>query len=163
MRISTVLATAASVIVTSAVGGLATGPAVESTWYQRLRKPPYQPPRQVFPVVWPALYADIAVVSASTIDQLNDGYDEQQARKYQAALAVNLVLNASWSWLFFNRHRLAASAAVAAALTASSADLTRRAVAVRGTRAAPLALYPAWCAFATVLSTHIWLLNRRRA
>ncbi len=163
MRISTLFATAASVLVTSAAGGLATGPAVESTWYRQLRKPPYQPPRQVFPVVWPALYADIAVVSASTIDQLNDGHAEQQARKYQAALAVNLVLNGSWSWLFFNRHHLATSAVVAAALTASSADLTRRAVAVRGVRGAPLALYPAWCAFATVLSTHIWLLNRRRA
>ena len=162
MRISTVLATAASVIVTSAVGGLATGPAVESTWYRRLRKPPYQPPRQVFPVVWPALYADIAVVSASTIDQLNDGRDEQRARDYRSALALNLLLNASWSWFFFNRHYLATSAAVAAALTASSADLTRRAVAVRGVRGAPLALYPAWCAFATALSTHIWLLNRRR-
>ncbi|WP_343571901.1 TspO/MBR family protein [Mycobacterium sp.] len=161
MRTSTMLATAASVIVTSAVGGLATGPAVDSTWYRRLRKPSYQPPRQVFPVVWPALFADIAVVSASTIDQLNDGHDEERARKYQAALALNLVLNASWSWFFFNRHHLVTSAAVAAALTASSADLTRRAITVRGVRGAPLALYPAWCAFATALSTHIWLLNRR--
>ena len=81
---------------------------------------------------------------------------------HQAALAVNLVLNGSWSWLFFNRHYLATSAAVAGALAVSSADLTRRAVAVRGVGAAPLALYPLWCSFATVLSTHIWLLNRRR-
>ena len=53
-------------------------------------------------------------------------------------------------------------ALTAAALTVSSADLTRRAVAVRQQRAAPLAAYPAWCAFATVLSTHIWWINRRR-
>ena len=46
-------------------------------------------------------------------------------------------------------------------LTASSADLTRRAAAVRGAKAAPLGLYPLWCAFATALSTHIWVLNRR--
>ena len=31
---------------------------------------------------------------------------------------------------------------------------------IRGGRAAWLFLYPAWCAFAFVLSTHIWLLNR---
>jgi tryptophan-rich sensory protein len=162
MRISTVLATAASVIATSAVGGLATAPSVPSEWYQRLRKPSYQPPRQVFPVVWPALYTDLAVVSSSTIDQLKDEHDERRARSYQAALAVNLLLNGSWSWLFFNRHYLATSAAVAGALAVSSADLTRRAVAVRGVRAAPLAAYPLWCSFATVLSTHIWFLNRRR-
>lgn len=158
MRASTLAATAASVAATAAIGGLASGPSVSSTWYARLRTPSYQPPRQVFPVVWPALYADIALVSAPAIDELQG----RQARAYQAALAVNLILNGSWSWVFFNRHRLRAAALVAAALTASSADLTRRAVGVRGVKAAPLALYPLWCAFATVLSTHIWLLNRRR-
>lgn len=162
MRISTMLFTAASAATAAVAGGLATAPSVQSEWYARLRKPSYQPPGQVFPVVWPALYADIAVVSASTIDQCDDGHDEQQARAYQAALGLNLVLNGCWSWLFFNRHQLGASAAVAAALTASSADLTRRAIAVRGAAGAPLALYPLWCAFATMLSTHIWLLNRRR-
>jgi benzodiazapine receptor len=54
------------------------------------------------------------------------------------------------------------AAAVNAALTASSADLARRATAVCGRRAAWLSIYPAWCAFAFVRSTHIWLLNRRR-
>lgn len=162
MRISTFIATAASVTAASAVGGLASAPSVRSKWYARLRKPSYQPPRQVFPVVWPALYADIAVVSASTIDQLHDSDDEKQVRAYQTALGINLLLNGSWSWLFFNRHYLATSAAVAAALTASSADLARRAVAAGGLRAAPLLLYPLWCLFATVLSTHIWVLNRRR-
>ena len=49
----------------------------------------------------------------------------------------------------------------AGALAVSSADLTRRAVAVRGSKAAPLGLYPLWCTFATALSTHIWVLNRR--
>jgi len=46
-------------------------------------------------------------------------------------------------------------------LAASSADLTRRSVAARGKAATPLAAYPLWCTFATVLSSHIWLLNRR--
>jgi tryptophan-rich sensory protein len=72
------------------------------------------------------------------------------------------VLNGSWSWLFFSRGWLGTSAIAAGALTASSADLTRRAVATTGTRAAPLAAYPLWCAFATLLSTRIWMLNRRR-
>jgi tryptophan-rich sensory protein len=45
-------------------------------------------------------------------------------------------------------------------LTASSADLTRRAIAARGSSGAALALYPGWCAFATLLSTRIWQLNR---
>jgi tryptophan-rich sensory protein len=160
MRISTLLATITSVAATATIGSLATGPAVQSTWYEKLRKPPYQPPRQVFPVVWPALYTDIALVSASTIDQLDDAGDDRKRRAYQAALALNLALNASWSCLFFNQRRYASSTVLSGVLTASSADLVRRAIDARGSRAVPLVLYPPWCAFATLLSGHISLLNR---
>ena len=87
MRISTLIATGTSVAAAAAVGSLASRPAVQSSWYARLRKPRYQPPEIVFPVVWPMLYADIAVVSASTIDELHDSGDARKLRAYQAALA----------------------------------------------------------------------------
>jgi tryptophan-rich sensory protein len=160
MRATTLAKSAGAVLATAVVGGLATGPAVESQWYANLKKPSFQPPRQAFPIVWPMLYADIAVVSASTVDALDERGDVSAARKFAQLLALNLVLNAAWSWLFFNRRWLGASAIGAAALTASGADLTRRSVAVRGSSAAPLALYPLWCAFATALSSRIWWLNR---
>jgi benzodiazapine receptor len=159
MATRTLASTALAVTATGVLGGLASRPA-QSAWYRALKKPPYQPPRQVFPIVWPILYADIAAVSASTLDDLDDGGQSGERRAYVAALAANLVLNGSWSWLFFTKRRLGTSAIVAGILTVSSADLTRRAASVRGTRAAALALYPLWCAFASVLSTHIWKLNR---
>ena len=158
MSPSTLVKTVGAVLATATVGGLASRPA-ESTWYARLRKPRFQPPPQVFPIVWPILYADIAAVSASTIDHLRQRRPEQ-VRTYESLLAANLVLNASWTWLFFTRRRLGAAAVSAAVLTASSADLTRRAVDARGPSAAVLGLYPLWCAFATLLSTRIWQLNR---
>ena len=158
MRLKTLVSTVGAVFLTSAIGGLASRPA-ESSWYAGLKKPGFQPPRQVFPIVWPILYADIAAVSASTLDDLHRR-DGGQARTFTALLGANLVLNAGWTWLFFSRRQLGASAVAAAALTASSADLTRRAVAVRGPAAGALAAYPAWCAFATLLSTRIWQLNR---
>ncbi|MEB3070246.1 TspO/MBR family protein [[Mycobacterium] vasticus] len=162
MRLSTLLGTGAAVAVTAVIGAAATTPEIERDWYQQLRKPPYQPPRQVFPVVWPALYADVAVVSASTIERLDAQGEHKKRATYQAALLINLALNAGWSWLFFNRRRFGPATLVSAALAASSADLTRRAVAVGGGRALPLALYPMWCTFATVLCGHIAVLNRRR-
>ena len=158
MQIRTLLPTALAVTATAVLGGLASRPA-QSSWYAKLKKPPYQPPRQAFPIVWPVLYADIAGTSAATLDDLEERGQHQQRRAYIVALVANLVLNGSWSWLFFNQRRLGTSAIAAAALTVSSADLTRRSIAVRGTKAAPLAAYPAWCAFATALSTHIWALN----
>lgn len=157
MQSRTLVPTALAVAATAVAGSLASKPAVESDWYAKLRKPPYQPPSVAFPIAWTSLYTDIAVVSAATLDES----PPEVRRSYIRALTLNLVLNGSWSWLFFNRRKLGASAVAAGLLTASSADLTRRAAAVRGAKAAPLGLYPLWCAFATALSTHIWVLNRR--
>jgi tryptophan-rich sensory protein len=160
VRTTTLAKTTGATFLTAIVGGLASRPS-ESDWYARLRKPSFQPPRQVFPIVWPILYADIAAVSAATVDRLNQGNQTDKARVYSRLLAANLLLNAGWSWLFFNRRQLGASAVGAAVLTVSGADLTRRAIATGGGRAAVLGLYPLWCAFATLLSSRIWWLNRR--
>jgi translocator protein len=155
----TLVPTVLAVTATAVIGGLASRPA-ESAWYQTLKKPAYQPPGRAFPIVWPVLYADIAAVSVSTLSDLERRGQRREQRAYIVALATNLVLNASWSWLFFNRRRLGTSAVAAGVLAVSSADLVRRSVAVRGAKAAPIAAYAAWTAFATALSTHIWVLNR---
>jgi benzodiazapine receptor len=159
MRPTTLAKTTGAVLLAAALGGLASRPA-ESDWYEKLRKPSFQPPRQAFPIVWPLLYADIAAVSAGTVDRLNDRGEQSQARAYSILLALNLILNGSWTWLFFSKRRLGSSAVAAAVLTVSSADLTRRAVRTRGAGAGVLGLYPLWCAFATLLSSSIWWLNR---
>lgn len=161
MRPNTLVKTASAALATALVGGLASRPA-ESSWYAALRKPSFQPPRQAFPIVWPILYTDIAAVSASTLEKMRAENRSDQARAFTAALGVNLVMNAGWSWIFFSQRRLGTAAVAAAALTVSSADLTRRAVQAQGPRAAVLAPYPLWCAFATALSTRIWMLNRGR-
>ncbi|BBY57571.1 TspO/MBR family protein [Mycolicibacterium sarraceniae] len=153
--IATSLTTAAAAV----VGSVATRQGVE-TWYPTLRKPRYVPPNAVFPVAWTALYADIAVTSAAAIEKFRAAGDDDKARAYSAALGANLVLNASWSWLFFKSHRLGTSAVVAGALAVSSADLARRAAAADPKYGAALAPYPLWCSFATLMSTDIWRLNR---
>ena len=159
MQTKTLTAATLAVAATAAAGSLATRPT-RSRWYERLRKPRYQPPRQVFPIVWTLLYCDVAVSSAATIDRLTAAGRRDDARRYIRALGMNLALNAAWSWLFFNRHMLKTSALAAAALTISSADLTRRALPAHGPAALALAVYPVWCGFATVLSTDIWCRNR---
>lgn len=160
MKTSTLAKTGGAALLTATLGGLATGPAVQSDWYAKLRKPSFQPPRQVFPIVWPLLYADIAGVSAQTIDELSARGEKEQARTFASLLVLNLVLNGSWSWLFFNRRQIGPSAVLAGALAVSSADLTRRAVRVNGAPARVLWPYPLWCTFATALSSRIWWLNR---
>jgi len=68
-------------------------------WYDRLRKPDWNPPKWVFPVVWTILYAFIAVA----------GWLIWKEAGFSFALivwGVQLILNAIWSWLFFGIRRM---------------------------------------------------------
>jgi translocator protein len=158
----TLAATTLAVAAAAGIGSIASQPR-STSWYSRLNKPSYVPPNELFPVAWTALYTDIAATSAAAIDRLRaagrHGAD-REARNYVVALAVNLILNAGWSWLFFSYHRLGASTVGAAVLAASSADLTRRTALVDPRAGAALLPYPLWSAFATAMSSHIWVLNR---
>lgn len=154
-----ILAATGLAVAAAGTGSIASSNAIPR-WYSRLRKPSYQPPRAAFPTVWTALYGDIAATSAVAIDRFRATGQHDRARNYAVALAANLLLNAGWSWLFFGYHKLGASAFGAAALTASSADLVRRTAQVTPRGGLVLLPYPLWCGFATILSTHIWRLNR---
>ncbi len=159
MNKSILAATTVAVAVAAGSGSIASAKGIPE-WYARLRKPPYQPPNAAFPVAWTTLYGDIATTSAVAIDRFRAAGRHDKARRYTAALTVNLLLNAAWSWLFFRFHKLGASALGAAALTASSADLARRAAQADRRAGVALSLYPLWCAFATVLAIGVWRRNR---
>ena len=166
MKLLTLAWTAAATAATAAAGGVATEP--DSRWYKALRKPDWQPPAVAFPVVWTALYADLAVSSAVALDsgeatdvaRRRDSDDRDwKLRAYRGALAVNFVLNASWSWFFWRSRRPWLAAAEAAVLTLSSADLVRRTYQLNRGAGVSLAPYALWCGFATVLSTAVARLN----
>src|SRR6478609_1693361 len=151
--------TSAATALTAVVGSLATQP--NSTYYRSLDLPDWQPPAAAFPVVWTALYADIAASSATVLNAYDKAGDAQGRSDYVKAFGTNLAINAGWSAVFWRSRRPWAAAAHAALLTASSADLARRAG--RASRGAGIALspYAVWCGFATVLSTAIARRNPR--
>ena len=134
----------------------------DSPSYRRLSKPSWQPPAAVFPLVWTALYADIAVVNSLVIADHLEADDAPAARSHAGALGLNLALNAGWCGVFFRSRRRGLAAAWAGALAGSSADLVRRAWKSAPERGAVLAPYAAWTGFATVLSAEIARRNRRR-
>ncbi len=148
-----------AVAAAAGVGSLAT--QTDSRWYARLDKPRWQPPRAAFPIAWSSLYAVIAGVSAAHLTQLERESKTAERDGYRAALGGNLVLNALWSALFFRAHRLPLAVLEAAALTASSADLARRAGSTASRRRTLLLPYAGWCAFATALTTSLARRNRR--
>ncbi|HXY65252.1 MAG TPA: TspO/MBR family protein [Mycobacterium sp.] len=159
MNKATLAATTLAVAAAAGIGSVASRPR-QTSWYSQLSKPSYVPPNAVFPVAWTSLYTDIAATSAAAIDRLRAAGRHEEARNYVVALGVNLVLNAGWSWLFFKYHKLGASTVGAAVLAASSADLARRTALADPRAGAALLPYPLWSAFATAMSSHIWVLNR---
>jgi tryptophan-rich sensory protein len=155
MRAKTSAGASAAVTATSVIGALAS--RADTTWYRRLRKPPFQPPPVAFPLVWTGLYAAIAAGSAAAIDVLDDDARD----RFVGALAVNLALNAGWTWCFFRLRRPWLATAESAVLTLSTADLVAQARAAGPRAYGPLLPYLGWTAFATALSGSIAWLNRR--
>ena len=159
MMRKTLLVTGLATAAAAVVGSTSSRSGVQD-WYPTLRKPGYVPPNAVFPIAWTALYVDLAATSAAVIDRFHADGEHAKARGYIAALGANLVLNAGWSWVFFGKRKLGPAVAAAAALAASSADLTRRAADADVKLGAALTPYPLWCTFAMVMSGDFWRLNR---
>lgn len=143
----------AAVTVAAAAGGRATRP--RDHWYEDLEKPPWQPPPATFGLVWTPLYFDIAAATAAAATSLEDAGRHEHATALRRSLAVNLVLNAGWSVVFWRVRRPWLATAWCAVLTAHSVGLTRRVGAVDPSLGRTLAPYPAWCGFATALNAAI--------
>ncbi len=135
------------------VGTLVSEP--DRPWYNRLDLPSWQPPGAAFPMVWGALYAGIIGTSTSALTSFEEREMTAEANGFRRALAVNLALNAGWNVAFWRSRRPWLATATAAALTASSADLTRRAAIAGPRHRDALAPYAVWCAFATALNAEI--------
>ena len=80
------------VIVTSVIGSLANVYINSDDWYANLVKSPLNPPSFVFGIVWPILYAIMALVSF------------KMANKISNLFIAQLIANAAWSWMFFYFH-----------------------------------------------------------
>lgn len=149
MRTRVVLVNAAAVGATAVVGGLLTTPS--SAWYRALAKPRWQPPAKLFGPVWSALYAMMAYAGSKVWTEANP----EQRRQWARAMAVNLLLNATWNATFFRSHHLVLAAVHAGALELSTLDLIRRAGAVSTPAAVALAPYAAWGGLAFALNLDI--------
>lgn len=123
-------------------------------WYYDLRRPPWQPPDWVVPVVWAFIYATIAYAvrrawRAAPERRTGLGY----------ALVANLFLNFIWPLLFFTHQRLDIALWVAALLTLSVVPLmtvTERRSPGAGWWLVP---YLLWTSFATALNFTLLRLN----
>lgn len=134
--------------------GMATRTEIEG-WYQGLAKPVANPPDALFPIVWPLLYAMIAIAG----ERLWRSRSEPEGGKLLGLFAVQTVFNWLWTPIFFNLHWLGFALVWIVALTALVAWLVAAAWKRQKVVAGLLLPYLAWIAFATYLSYRIWKLN----
>jgi benzodiazapine receptor len=124
-------------------------------WYSRLAKPSWTPPNWLFGPVWSVLYVAMAVAAWLVWRRLGI----RGAAVPLAVFAVQLVLNAVWSWLFFGLHRPGLAFAELVLLWLAIL-LTLVVFWRRSTLAGALMLpYLAWVTYAASLNLGLWLLN----
>jgi len=155
-RLLAVFAFAGATAGASALGAAATRRSIRSPWYRLLEKPSYQPPPQVFPAVWTALYALIAT----------SGYRVWRSgspfrRRALGAWSAQLALNAAWSPVFFGARRPRAALGIAAALVPAVGAYAWTARRADRAAAAMMLPYLGWSGFALALNASIVRRNSR--
>lgn len=136
----------------AAAGAAASVQAPE--FYRSLARPSWAPPSWLFGPVWTLLYAMMA--TAATIVWRHGG---PAARGALSLYAVQLALNAVWTWLFFAwRSGALAFAEILVLLAAIVATIVAFGR-VRTVAAVLLLPYLAWTLFATALTLAIWRAN----
>ena len=129
------------------VGSLFTSSSVNSEWYLQV-KPSITPPNWVFPVAWNILFFLIAVSFYLVILNKN----EKNNKKAVAAFLVNLVLNALWSFLYFEMHNPLLAFYEIIFLLVSIVFMISMSYKVNKTSAYLLVPYLLWVSFAAVLN-----------
>ncbi|PPQ98516.1 hypothetical protein CVT24_004007 [Panaeolus cyanescens] len=151
-------------IVLGFASGIHTTDASRSNWYYNLKTPKCNPPREVFPYVWTALYVSMGYASHIAVKALDNTAISANRHELSAGLALyyaQLGLNCLWSPLFFGAQRPGLALIDSVLLTATTWVMTKRWDRATNAKATYWLLpYCAWLAYATYLNAGTWWLNR---
>ena len=147
-----------SLLITLSIGGIAgffTTSQIK-VWYVYLNKPSFNPPNWLFGPVWTVLYIMIAI-AAYLVWQRRD--QSEAFKKARIIYFIQLLLNFSWSIVFFGLHQVL-DALVVIALLFVSIIININAFSKFSKIAAWLLVpYLLWVSFASILNLSIWMLN----
>lgn len=124
-------------------------------WYERLKKPSWQPPNRLFAPVWTLLYVMIAV--AGWLIWREVGF--ARAALPLVMYALQLILNAAWTPLFFGLHRPDLAFIDIVLVWVSIVATIALFYPIHLAAALLLVPYLAWVTFASALNFAVWRLN----
>ncbi len=137
--------------------GMITREAI-TTWYPTLVKPSFNPPNWVFAPIWTLLYAMMGVAAGIIWNQLET--DRTIVKKALQFFAIQLALNAVWSYLFFGLKNPMLALLEIALLWLMIYETYLKFVKINKIAGYLLLPYLAWVSFASVLNASIFWLNR---
>ncbi len=142
-------------LVSGSLSGLAIADHI-SSWYSTLNKPSFNPPNYLFGPVWSVLY----ILMGIGLYLILQTPKSVMRTKSIVLFAVQLILNLSWSFIFFN-----AQSPFAALIIIGILWIAILMMMIYFHTLSPIASYLQipyllWVSFASVLNAAIWLLNK---
>jgi translocator protein len=128
------------------------------TWYVTIEKPSFNPPNWIFAPVWTALFVLMGVSGGLVWHQIET--NREVVKKALLFFAIQLVLNALWSYLFFGLHNPMLAFFEIILLWLLIYETYSKFVKIDKIAGYLLLPYLAWVSFAMVLNGSIWWLNR---
>lgn len=125
-------------------------------WYDALRKPSWNPPNWLFAPAWTVLYITIAIAGWLVWRQAS--FSAATALPF-TVYAVQLLLNAGWSALFFGLRRIDLALGEVTLMWLSIAATIALFAPISAAAAWLLVPYLMWVTFAGALNFKLWRLN----
>lgn len=148
------------VIICLAVGyfsGAVTREAI-TDWYPTLIKPSFNPPNSIFFPVWTALYIMMGIAAGLVWNKIE--VQKEAVKKALIFFAIQLGLNALWSYLFFGLHNPMLAGLEIIVLWLMIYETYVQFSKMNKIAGYLLVPYIAWVSFAAILNASIWWLNR---
>ena len=126
-----------------------------SAWYQTLTRSSLTPPNYIFPIAWTVLYGILGVCGWLIWQEASSF----QLRRIKILYSVQLLLNWSWSPLFFSYHLMGGSLIVLGAMNIAVCAIIALSYRKMNIVSVLMIPYLSWILFATYLNLYIWQHN----
>lgn len=156
-RITKILTVVVTCLVVGYFSGMVTRSAI-ITWYPTLVKPSFNPPNWVFAPVWSTLYIMIGIAAGLVWDRIES--NTTLVKKALVVFAIQLALNALWSYLFFGLHNPMLAGIEIVLLWLMILETYTQFYKINKIAGYLFLPYLAWVSFAMVLNASIWWLNK---
>lgn len=156
-KITRILVVVVTCLAIGYFSGMVTRSAI-TTWYPTLIKPIFNPPNWIFAPVWSMLYVMMGVAAGLVWDRIES--QKELVKKAVIIFAIQLALNALWSFLFFGLKNPMLAGIEIIILWLMIYETYIQFSKINKIAGYLFIPYLLWVSFAMILNGSIWWLNR---